>query len=356
MDLSRKRILIVKPSSLGDIVHTVPLVHAIKRCFPSSYVGWVVQRAFQGILEHDPAIDEIIPIFIPSTSDPQAGRSAYFNAFTATLRTMKDLRKRLKGRAYDYVFDLHASFRSGLLGMMNPGGTRIGFRDAKELNPLFQHERLVTDPGRPHAVDKNLAFAELFQCRPTTEDFRIITGAAEREAVRRFFVEADVADTDRVVYANPAARWETKLWTVDNWARLADLLMLRSNAKVIFGGGPGDVPAIRLITEKMTASPVVSAGKLSLAEAVALIEAADVYVGVDSGPMHIAAFAGTPVVALFGPTDPDLVGPYGAGHRVIQHDSIDCLFCRKRSCENPRCLEEIPPDRVLEETVKLLNW
>lgn len=355
MDLSGKRILIVKPSSMGDVVHTVPLVHAIKRCFPSAYVGWVVQRAFQGILEHDPAIDEIIPIFIPSTSEPQAGRSAYLKAFTATVRTLRELRKRLKRQRYDYVFDLHASFRSGLLAVMNPGGTRIGFRDAKELNPLFQHERLITDPGRPHAVDRNLAFVQLFRCRPTPEDFRIITGSAQREAVQRFLAEADVADTDRIVYANPAARWETKLWTVDNWARLADLLILQSNAKVILGGGAGDAPAIELITAKMDASPIVAAGKLSLSEAVALIEAAHVYVGVDSGPMHIAAFVGTPVVALFGPTDPALVGPYGKGHRVIQH-AMDCLACRKRFCENRRCLEEITPDRVLKETVKLLGW
>jgi heptosyltransferase-1 len=158
------------------------------------------------------------------------------------------------------------------------------------------------------------------------------------------------------VYANPAARWRTKLWTVDAWARLADLLIARSNATVIFGGSAQDLPHLELITGRMNASPVVAAGKLTLAGAVALIEAAHVYVGVDSGPMHIAAFVGTPVVALFGPTDPALVGPYGPGHRVIQHDDIDCLACRKRSCDNRRCLEEITPDRVLRETIELLDW
>jgi lipopolysaccharide heptosyltransferase II len=356
MDLSGKRILIVKPSSLGDVVHTLPLAHAIKRCYPSSYVGWIVQRAFQGILEHDRAIDEIIPISIPSTSEPQAGRAAYVRAFTATARTLAHLRKRLRGHPYNYVLDLHASFRSGLLGATNPGGRKIGFRDAKELNPMFQHDRLTTDPEKPHAVDRNLAFAHFLQCSPLTEDFRIMSGSAERDAVQRFLEEAGVTGTDRIVYANPAARWQTKLWTVEGWAQLADLLIARSSAKVIFGGSGQDAPHMQLITGKMNASPIVAAGKLTLAEAVALIEAAHVYVGVDSGPMHIAAFAGTPVVALFGPTDPALVGPYGAGHRVIQHDDSDCLACRKRSCDNRRCLEEITPDRVLRETMELLDW
>ncbi|MEJ2719261.1 MAG: glycosyltransferase family 9 protein, partial [Deltaproteobacteria bacterium] len=337
MNLSGKRILIVKPSSLGDIVHTLPLVHAVKRCHPSCYVGWIVQRAFQGILEHDPAIDEIIPISIPSTSEPQAGRSAYLRALTATARTLVRLRKRFRTRPYDYVLDLHASFRSGLLGSTNRGGAKIGFRDAKELNPLFQNHRLATDPGKPHAVDRNLAFARFLQCPPIPEDFRIVSGSAQRDAVRRFLEQAGVTDTDRIVYANPAARWQTKLWTVERWAKLADLLIARSNAKVIFGGGAQDVAHIELIAGMMNAPPIVAAGKLSLAESVALIEAAHVYVGVDSGPMHIAAFAGTPVVALFGPTEPALVGPYGEGHRVIRHDDLDCLACRKRSCENRRC-------------------
>jgi len=89
---------------------------------------------------------------------------------------------------------------------------------------------------------------------------------------------------------------------------------------------------------------------------VALLARADVYVGVDSGPMHIAAFTGTPVVALFGPTDPAKVGPYGPGHRVVLREDLDCLACRRRSCEDRKCLEGITAERVFEETVRLLDW
>ncbi|MFH0825261.1 MAG: glycosyltransferase family 9 protein, partial [Pseudomonadota bacterium] len=120
MDPAGKRILIIKPSSLGDVVHTLPLVHAIKRHCPTCFIGWVVQRGFRAVLEHDPAIDEIIPIFIPSTSDPKAGKGAFIGAFRATIAVLRDLRVRFRCRPYDLVLDLHASFRSGLLALANP--------------------------------------------------------------------------------------------------------------------------------------------------------------------------------------------------------------------------------------------
>ena len=96
----------------------------------------------------------------------------------------------------------------------------------------------------------------------------------------------------------------------------------------------------------MKTQAITAAGELNLSEAVALLDRANVYVGVDSGPMHIAAFTGTPVVALFGPTEPDKVGPYGQGHKVITLDDLDCLGCRKRQCSDRKCLENLSTTTV----------
>jgi heptosyltransferase-1 len=356
MDLTDKRILIVKPSSLGDVVHTLPLVHALKRNHPPCFIGWIVQKGFQGILQSDPAIDEIVPISIPSTSDPHAARGTFIRATSATFATLRRLRSQFKVRPYDLVLDLHASFRSGLLSLTNPGGLRIGFRDAKELNTLFQDHLVGNSPDNRHAVDKNVAFAEYLGCSTLPEDYRIVVDLNARNRVREFLQDSGVPESGRVVYANPAARWETKYWTVEAWAELADLLIERTGAAVVFPGSPDDASHIRTIAERMKQRPIIAAGKLNLAEAVALIEAADVYVGVDSGPMHIAAFAGTPVVALFGPTDPAKVGPYGEGHRVIRRTELDCLACRKRSCSNRKCLEGISAQAVFDATVEFMGW
>lgn len=356
MHLENKRILIVKPSSLGDVVHTLPVVHAIKRRFPSCHIGWIVQKAFTSILEHDPAVDEIIPIQIPSTSDPAAPRGIFVKAFKSTAGTLKELRSRFQQRPYDVVLDLHASFRSGLLALTNPNGTRIGFADAKELNTLFQHHRLVADPDRPHAVDNNLAFAEFLGCPAVDEDFRIVSGHRQRERVEVFLRSNGVNPGDRVIYANPAARWSTKYWTVDGWSGLVELFSTLDRAHIVFAGSPQDAAYINEIVKCTHGRAVVAAGALDLGEAVALLERSDVYVGVDSGPMHIAAFVGMPVVALFGPTDPQKVGPYGRGHLVLTHTDLDCLACRKRSCDDRLCLEEISARRVFEETKRLMGW
>ena len=184
----------------------------------------------------------------------------------------------------------------------------------------------------------------------------MVTSPESRRRIREFLAAEGCAKGDKIIFCNPAARWATKLWTVDVWARCADMCLEEIGAKVVFSGGPDDAPHIRAIVERMKQRPIIAAGRLNLAEAAALVEAVDVYVGVDSGPMHIAAFVGTPVVGLFGPTDPAKVGPYGRGHRVIRKEDLDCLACRKRSCSNRRCLEEIGAERVVQETVELLGW
>ncbi len=355
MDLSGKRILVVKPSSLGDVVHTLPVVHALKRCYPHCHIGWIVQSSFRGIIERDPGVDEILSISIPSTSEPGGDRWVVPRALAATLRTLRDLRKRLRASPYDLVLDLHASLRSGLMGLTNPGGIRIGFSDAKELNTLFQHHRLSTDPGQTHAVDKNLAFALHLGCAPIAEDFRVVAGDQAQERARVFLAETGISDREPLVYANPATRWETKHWTIDGWAAVADMLAQRAGIQVVFCGGPGDRDYIGRITARMDSRPVVAAGRLTLIESAALMALCTLYLGVDSGPMHIAAFSGRPVVALFGPTDPAKVGPYGAGHRVIRNEELDCLACRKRSCKELTCMAGITPEQVFAEVLAVLD-
>lgn len=346
MNLSGKRILIVKPSSLGDVVHTLPLVHALKRNQPDCHIGWIVQKDFMGLLESDPSVDELFPVLIPSTSDPSAPWTTVLWAAVATARTWAILRKKFRGRPYDIVLDLHASFRSGLLGRTNPGGIRLGFADAKELNTFFQNDLVQTSEGQPHAVDKNLAFANHFACAAIPQDFRITLGRAARASAQSFLKESGIGPQEKIIYANPVARWKTKLWTLQAWAELADLIDDRGDYRIVFGGGPSDLPYIQTIAARTKKNPLVSAGRLNLAASAALIEASCVYVGVDSGPMHIAAFVGTPVIAMFGPTDPAKVGPYGSRHTVLRNETVHCLACRKRSCADRRCLEEISPEQV----------
>lgn len=355
MDLNNKRVLIIKPSSLGDVVHTLPLAHAIKRNYPRCHLAWVVQNRFAPILENDPAIDEIIPIEIPSTSEPSAGRGIYLRAASATLAAMRDLRRKFRETAFDLVLDLHASFRSGLFAVAVAHARRIGFSDAKELNTFFQNEHVVCPPDVIHAVDKNLQFARWLDVEPIQEDFRLVVGEYQRERAVGFLRASGIASGGRLVYINPCARWATKLWNVDAWAKLCGILRQQADINIVLGGGPADREYLEAIRIASGTDCVVAAGLLSLGESAALLGLSKLYVGVDSGPMHIAAFVGVQVVALFGPTDPAKVGPYGEGHRIVRREELACLGCRKRACDNRRCMDELDPAYLAQVCLEMLR-
>jgi lipopolysaccharide heptosyltransferase I len=348
-----KRILLIKPSSLGDIIHTLPLVHAIRRCLPDSSLGWVVQDSFKELLERDQAIDAIYPISIASTSDPEARKSAYLRAFNDTIASLFYLRRNL-ARSYDIVLDLHASFRSALLGITAAGGQRIGFKDARELNTFFQH-RLIAVPGSiEHALEKNLLFAQDLGCVVSNEDFYINSNDKDDKAVSELLNKLKVPINGQLVYAHSSARWQTKFWPKRHWALLADLLA-KQGKTVVFAGSRSDLPFINSITEQMETHAVVTAGKLTLPESIALLKRSCLYVGLDSGPMHMAALASVPVVALFGPTHPSRVGPYNVGHRIVRVEELDCLECRKRNCDHLSCMKMLSPGMVIAAIADLLS-
>jgi ADP-heptose:LPS heptosyltransferase len=354
MILESKRILIIKPSSLGDIIHTLPVVHALKRCFPGCHLGWIVQDVFAGLLERDRSVDAVYPIHISSTSDPHAGRFAYMQALKETMATLQLLRRILNQSPYDLVLDLHASFRSGLLGRTNPGGIRVGFKDARELNTFFQHQLVAVPEHVEHALEKNLLFCDHLNCSVADKDFYMCCNRDDVHDVELFFSKQGIADDSAIIYANPAARWQTKFWPMELWAELADCFYARGTA-MVFGGSRQDTFYIQKITRLMKTPPVVAAGLFSLPQSVALLKRASLYVGLDSGPMHMAALCKIPVVALFGPTHPFRVGPYGVEHRIVRAENLDCLECRKRTCDHLSCMKGISVEMVYDAAISLMD-
>lgn len=354
MDLAGQRLLIIKQSSLGDVIHTLPLVHALKRCYPTVFIGWVVEQGFAPLLAHDRAVDAIHPIHIPSTSDPQAGNGAYWQALAATLTTLGQLRHQFRSHPYTLVLDLHASFRSGLLALANPGGIRIGFSAAREGNTWFQHRLVAPNPGQEHAIDKNLQFGRLFACEAEPADFHLCASSTDGAAVDCFLADAGIPAGGRLVYVNPTARWQSKFWLPERWAELSDRL-LAAGVWPVFGGSGADLDYINEIKRLMAGRGIVAAGRLSLSASVALMQRASVYVGLDTGPMHMAAMTGTPVVALFGPTHPERVGPYRVEHAVVRAEGLDCLCCRKRVCDLLRCMRGITVATVYDRVMGFIE-
>ena len=358
MNLDNKKVLIVKPSSMGDVVHAIPVAHAIKRAYPRTTIGWVVQSGLESLLVGDDAVDEIISINIPSTSNPGAPKRAYLDAAVATFKELNRLRRKFCSSSYDVVIDLHASFRSGLISLACPNSIRCGLADAKELNTFFQNKLIPMDSSKPHAVDKNLACLTLFGIESHPEDFFLQLPGDVIQTANRFWASLRLDESKPVIYANPCARWTTKMWNPSAWASLTEIMIDELGATVLFGGGHGDRGYINQIFSMLSESRIGSvkniAGKLKPIESAALMSMCRAYVGVDSGPMHMAAFLGLPIVAIFGPTDPRKVGPYTDRSIVLRNTKLDCLACRKTHCKNPRCMDEIDPKTVYQSLNSLL--
>jgi heptosyltransferase I len=223
---------------------------------------------------------------------------------------------------------------------MTPGGQRIGFADARELNTLFQHHLLYRSAASVHAVDGNLLFSAFLGCEAQTEDFHLCTSRGDVEQADRFLDESGIDAEAPFVYVNPVARWASKCWLASRWSTLCDRLM-DSGIPPVLAGGPKDRPYLEEIIGRMKRPAVIAAGRLSLTGSVALMKRAAVYAGVDTGPMHMAAMVNTPVVALFGPTHPERVGPYRVQSTVVRDEGLACLCCRKRTCDHMRCMQNI---------------
>ena len=326
----------------------------MKRTFQDCSIGWIAQQAFAPLLECDPAIDTVYPIHISSTSDPEAGKMAYLHAFKEMLGTLITLRSQFKQARYDLILDLHASFRSGFFGWTNPGGIRIGFKDARELNTFFQNQLITVPEHVKHALEKNVLFCDHLGCSVAEEDFHMHSKSGDVESVRTFLDTSGITDEDDIIYANPCARWESKFWPAEYWAALADRLY-EQGLLLVFAGSGGDRNYIAQITAQMQSKPFIAAGELGLTQVVALLQRCAAYVGLDSGPMHMAAMTQTPVVALFGPTHPERVRPYGVKHVIMRNEKLDCLECRKRQCSHLSCMKGIKVGSVVTAVTDIMK-
>jgi len=324
----RRRILIVKPSSLGDIIHSLPVLWELRRLYPGAHIGWVVKEAWRDIIADNPLLDEVIVL--------KKGVGGFLSA-------VKNIRK----AGYDTVIDLQGLFRSGLMTLLSGASEKTGFSNARELAHLFYNHTVAVPPGTVHAVERYLEILKPIQNdRP---HFPLYTDIDDAEWVKDFLRTNNLSHARPLIAVNPSARWEKKRWPITSYAALINQLIRELKAGIIILGSKEDIPLAEKISFLASGKPLVAAGKTSLKTLSALLERVDLLVTNDSGPMHIAAALGTPVVALFGPTNPGLTGPYGDGHIVIRKE-MECSPCLRGPCIHgrPICMEAITEEEVME--------
>jgi len=326
------KILIVKPSSLGDIVHSLPVLNALRECFPGAIIHWVVAKGLEGLLDDHPMIEKL---WIINKDDWKK-----IVKVKTTAHELKTLFRNLKAESYDLVIDLQGLIRSGLISASTRAPMRIGFAEAREGSTVFYTHK-VRGGQDIHAVDRYLKIAGFLGC--DISDIRFPLPACD---ISHPF---DIPSEEYIILI-PGARWNTKKWEAERFGELASKLPVRA----VVVGDRCDIRGADIIVSLSRGNALSFAGKTTIRELIDLIQSARCVVSNDSGPMHIAAALNVHVVALFGPTDPQRTGPYGKGHIVIRAE-VECSPCLKKRCKDMKCMKEISVERVARTVKRILK-
>ena len=327
-----RRILIIKPSSLGDVVHALPTLAALRQTFPHAHIAWLVKRQWAGLLERVEGLDAVWPV--------ESGVTGWLSAI-----------RRLRAAGFDLAVDLQGLLRSGAMARLAGCPTRIGFANAREGSPFCYTHRVSVATTEMHAVDRYLLVAAA--CGASVRgapEFRLRPLPADRQEVAVLLGRHGLPAREPWIGVSVAARWPTKRWPPEFFATTMDHLQEKGLGRVVLIGGPDDRAAAQAVKGLLRTVPMDLTGATAPGLLPALLESAALLLTNDSGPMHVAAAMGTPVVALFGPTSPTRTGPYGNGHRVLR-SGVPCSPCFSRTCRNTvylECLKTISPDKVIE--------
>lgn len=356
------KVLIIKPSSLGDIIHAAPAVERIAAAAPDIHLTWVAKEVYVPFVQGLPGVDEVVSF------PRQRFRAGRFPLFLPEAIAWSG---RLRG--FDLAVDLQGLQRSGLMARLSGAQERFGPRDARELAWLHYDHPIEIPAGIRHAIDRLdfLADAVIEQSAvlatargshertkdradPEGSPFRLpIPDASHREA------ESLLGGAQRLVALCPGTRWESKRWPVSRWARLVRELTreLPDVRPVILGAADERDLSREILSQADASAPLDLVGKGDLWTTAAILERAECVVALDSAQLHLAAAVGTPTVSLFGPTDPLRFAPRGEEHRVLRREELTCLGCHKHECplERRACLPDLEVEPVLEAVRALVG-
>ena len=333
------RFLIVRTSAMGDILHGMPVVAALKEKYPRCRITWVVDERYQELLAGNTHVDRLLLV-----------------QFKGGLRRLHDARCRknwiglvrmLRNHRFDVAIDLQGLFRSGCISYLSQAPVRIGFpRGAvrERLNRIFTNVRPRSIPPRSHVIDRNLALLHPLGIYTRARRFSFQVPPSVQESIRRYLRETDGDGKRLRVVVQPAAGWVTKQWSPKHYAEIADRILQAWDATVFLLWGPGERELAQQVQGTMRRSSHL-VPEMGLAELVAFLGGCGLFIGGDSGPLHLASALGVPVLGLYGPSDPVRNGPFQGAYQVVTA-SPPCGPCYKRDCARPSCMDSIPVERV----------
>jgi lipopolysaccharide heptosyltransferase II len=333
-----RRILLIKPSSLGDIVHTLPALSAVRRRFPHAHITWLVKQEWAEILNGHPDLTDVI--------------AAEFH-----WRWWPKLVAQLRRAKYDLVLDLQGLLRSGLLTWLTGASTRVGFAAGREGSPWWYSDRVNLPvpevlPWRQipmHAVDRNLVLAAHVGADITKPAFRFPDFSVEAERMKRKLRGLGVEPGEPLIAVAPVDRKRLRSWPLERFSEAALQIAEMGAGKIVLIGTAGQRDMLQPFIEKSPVGLVNLVGETTVRELAVILQRVQLLLANDSAPLHIAAALGTPVIGLFGPTSVARARPFGEGHRTLRVE-LPCSPCEEKICTNKNqyeCLTAISVEEVV---------
>ena len=348
------RILIIRLSAIGDVVRTMPCLAVLRRNFPSAKITWLVEEKSRDLLDGQPELDELI-VFPRTVWVAGLARGRWW----AVGKEVVGFVRRLRQERFDLIIDFHGILKSGLISMMSGAGVRVGFEKGfcKEWNYLFNNWRVSLPRERLSRFERNLRLLEGVGLG--TEDCRIRLSVSneDRRYAHDFLQRNGLLGQSPLVALHPGTSERThyKRWFPEAYARVADGLVEKLGASIIVTWGPGERETAEKVVSLMKSPGILSCLTRSLKQLASIYANCQLYVGADTGPMHVASLMGVPVVGIYGPTDPVVNAPYPDTPFIQVRKDVACNPCRNLSCERLDCLKAISHEEVLNAAVSLLR-
>ncbi len=350
--MSGKKILIIRLSAVGDVIRTLPAVKAIKASDPSASITWVVEEPSKTFLESQPEIDEVL-LF------PRRRWSEGMKSPQGCVRTIQEVYfffRDLRAKRFDLVLDFHGILKSGILSFLSGSPQRVGFerKSSKEGNFLFSNIKVKLPETRISRFERNFSLLTGIGLDASPKFYPLFIPDRDQESIRAFLNSlGSLRHPIIAIHPGTSAKTNYKRWFFDQYARLADRLVRELHATILLTWGPGELEWVESIKRCMEEPSFLGPQTHSLTQLGAVYQSCDLFIGGDTGPMHIASLMGIPVVVIYGPTDPVLNEPFGPHKKVIKN--VGCNPCRDRSCKKLKCLEEITVDDVFKATREVLE-
>jgi heptosyltransferase I len=366
------RILLIKPSALGDVVHTLPVLVKLRARYPRAQIDWLITPENAEVVRYHPALSNVV-LFARGDFSKRGRRWRAFVSFF-------DLLKQIRSAKYELIIDMHGQVRSAFFALISGARVRIGFdrpvkrgltvsaehdlknipshgwRGAREGSWIAYTHRIPIPTLDVHAIDRYLWVAPLLGLDDKPPDLTIHLSPQATNKVNRLLEEHGVPASKPLVVLVPGTIWETKHWTIEGFAGVARQF-LQDGFAVALAGTTRDQQRCRQIAAAAPGTCDLS-GKTTSADLAALIRRAEVAVTNDSGSMHVAASLGKPMVSVFGPTNPVHIGPYERPESVVRVDlpCSPCNYRRLSQCPfDHACMKQVTSAMVVERVRKILS-